>query len=100
MTSESYRPGLGTIRRYGFGAFQPCGYVFFASSSETEPAMTTSSPAFQLAGVATLCFAHREEDAEDQGDLPEERATALRITAQAGERTIEVGQGEGLYGRR
>ena len=23
--------GWGTIRRYGFGAFQPPGYVFFAS---------------------------------------------------------------------
>src|SRR2546428_14046718 len=42
---------------YGLGAFQPCGYVFFASSSDTEPAMITSSPCFQLTGVATLCFA-------------------------------------------
>src|SRR5258706_15521628 len=49
--------GCGTIRRYGRGAFQPCGYVFFASSSDTEPAMITSSPCFQFTGVATLCFA-------------------------------------------
>src|ERR1700746_3912184 len=49
--------GCGTIRRYGSGAFQPCGYAFLASSSETEPAMITSSPDRQLTGVATLCFA-------------------------------------------
>src|SRR2546425_3574171 len=49
--------GCGTIRRYGLGAFQPLGYTFFASSSETEPAMMTSSPCFQLTGVETLCFA-------------------------------------------
>ena len=39
------------------GAFQPSGYCFFASSSETEPAMITSSPCFQFTGVATLCLA-------------------------------------------
>src|SRR6266542_6982105 len=50
-------PGCGTMRMYGFGDFHPCGYVFFASSSDTEPAMMTSSPCFQLTGVATLCFA-------------------------------------------
>src|SRR5207249_2961122 len=49
--------GWGMMRMYGRGAFQPCGYVFFASSSETEPAMITSSPCFQLTGVATLYFA-------------------------------------------
>ena len=31
--------------------------VFLASSSETEPAMMTSSPCFQFTGVATLCLA-------------------------------------------
>ena len=49
--------GCGTMRMYGFGACQPSGYVFFASSSDTEPAMITSSPGFQLTGVATLWFA-------------------------------------------
>ena len=44
------------MRRYGFGDFQPPGYFCFASSSFTEPAMMTSSPCFQLAGVATLCL--------------------------------------------
>ena len=34
--------GCGTIRRYGFGAFQPPGYVFFASSSDTAGTMMTS----------------------------------------------------------
>ena len=31
--------------------------VPLAASSETEPAMITSSPCFQLTGVATLCLA-------------------------------------------
>src|SRR5207237_2645049 len=48
--------GCGVIRRYGFGALKP-GKLFFASSSLTEPEMITSSPCFQLAGVATLCLA-------------------------------------------
>jgi hypothetical protein len=43
-----------TKRMYGRGARQPFGYTFFASSSETDPAMITSSPGSQLAGVATL----------------------------------------------
>jgi len=42
---------------YGLGDFQPSGYVSFASSSETEPAMITSSPCCQFTGVETLCFA-------------------------------------------
>jgi glyoxylase-like metal-dependent hydrolase (beta-lactamase superfamily II) len=54
---RSYPFGCGTMRRYGFGAFQPCGYCFLASSSLTEPAMMTSSPFFQFTGVATLCLA-------------------------------------------
>src|SRR3954453_6756219 len=49
--------GCCVIRRYGFGAFQPCGNCFFASSSLTEPEMMTSPPCFQFAGVATLCLA-------------------------------------------
>jgi len=34
------------MRMYGFGDFQPFGYFFFASSSDTEPEMITSSPFF------------------------------------------------------
>src|SRR5712671_4983209 len=49
--------GCCVMRRYGLGAFHPCGNCFFASSSLTEPAMITSCPCFQLAGVATLCLA-------------------------------------------
>ena len=45
------------MRMYGFGALQPCGYCFLASSSLTEPAIMTSSPFFQFTGVATLCLA-------------------------------------------
>src|SRR6188508_1832311 len=55
LTDQAF--GCGTMRIYGLGDFQPSGYVFFASSSDTEPAMMTSSPCFQLTGVATLCFA-------------------------------------------
>src|SRR5437868_3130222 len=49
--------GCGTIRMYGRGDFHPPGYTFLASSSDTDPAMMTSSPCFQFTGVATLCFA-------------------------------------------
>src|SRR6266700_3177929 len=49
--------GWGTIRRYGFGAFHPPGYFFLASSFETLPLMTTSSPGFQFTGVETWCLA-------------------------------------------
>ena len=42
---------------YGLGDSQPSGQISRAWSSETEPAMTTSSPGFQLTGVETLCFA-------------------------------------------
>ena len=48
--------GCGTIRMYGFGdCHSPKSS--FASSFDTEPAMITSSPGFQLTGVETLCFA-------------------------------------------
>src|SRR5262245_56438968 len=46
--------GCGVIRRYGFGALQPAGNFSFAASSDTELTMITSSPSFQLTGVATL----------------------------------------------
>ena len=49
--------GCGTIRKYGLGDFQPPGYFCFASSSDTDPAMITSSPLFQFTGVATLWLA-------------------------------------------
>lgn len=45
--------GCGTILKYGFGDFQPSGYFCFACSFETDPEMMTSSPGFQLTGVAT-----------------------------------------------
>src|SRR5205823_3888401 len=49
-------PGSGTTRMYGFGASQS-PKISRASSSETEPAMITSSPCFQFTGVETRCFA-------------------------------------------
>ena len=48
FTTLAATPGCGTIRMYGRGDFQPCGYFFFASSSDTEPEMMTSSPCFQF----------------------------------------------------
>ena len=42
---------------YGSGDSQPSGQSSFAASSVTEPAMMTSSPCCQFAGVATLWFA-------------------------------------------
>ena len=48
--------GSGTIRMYGLGdSHSP--KISFAWSSETEPAMITSSPGFQFTGVDTLLFA-------------------------------------------
>src|SRR5882762_48267 len=49
--------GCGVMRRYGFGAFQPAGNFVFASSSDIDGTMITSSPSFQLTGVATLYLA-------------------------------------------
>src|SRR5262249_22138252 len=54
---ESVQAGCGTMRMYGFGAFHPPGHSSRAVSSDTEPAMITSSPFRQFAGVATLWFA-------------------------------------------
>src|SRR5882724_335431 len=48
--------GCATVRRYGFTVLYP-GKILSASSLETAPVMITSSPCFQFAGVATLCFA-------------------------------------------
>ena len=52
-----HQAGCLTILRYSRGAFHPDGKSVFASSSDTEPEMMTSSPCFQFAGVATLCLA-------------------------------------------
>ncbi len=49
--------GCGVSRRYGRNAFQPAGNFDFASESGMDVGMMTSSPRFQLTGVATLCFA-------------------------------------------
>src|SRR5215210_1827137 len=48
--------GCGVILRYGFGALQPLGNFSFAASSDNDGTMITSSPSFQLTGVATLYF--------------------------------------------
>src|SRR5215471_18327372 len=49
--------GCPTTRRYGSTEFQPPGYFFLASSSDTAGTMITSSPRFQFTGVATWCLA-------------------------------------------
>src|SRR5277367_6326975 len=54
-THSTYR-GCGVVRRYGFTVLYP-GKILSASSLETAPVIITSSPCFQFAGVATLCFA-------------------------------------------
>src|SRR6266852_5976087 len=46
--------GCGTTRRYGFKVFQPPGNFAFAASSDNDGTMITSSPSFQLTGVAPL----------------------------------------------
>ena len=52
--ASTYLLGCGVIRRYGLTALKPFGNRSLASSSETAGTMTTSSPSFQLTGVATL----------------------------------------------
>ena len=61
---SGYRPAVGyfltgclVTRRYGFCSSQPSGNSSLASSLETAGTMITSSPSFQLAGVATLLLA-------------------------------------------
>ncbi len=49
--------GWGTTRKYGLIVFHPPGNRCFASSSDTDGTMITSSPFFQFTGVATLCSA-------------------------------------------
>jgi hypothetical protein len=49
-----YLLGWGVSRRYGFTALKPFGNRSLASSSERAGTMITSSPSFQLTGVATL----------------------------------------------
>src|ERR1051326_20282 len=49
--------GCATKRRYGFKVFQPPGNFSLAASSESDGTMITSSPSFQLTGVATLYLA-------------------------------------------
>jgi hypothetical protein len=47
--------GCAAVRIYGFTVLKP-GKSWAASSLDTTPAMMTSSPTFQFAGVDTLCF--------------------------------------------
>ena len=39
LTTPFYGLGCGTIRIYGLGAFQPCGYVVLASEYEFDQAV-------------------------------------------------------------
>ncbi len=51
---RAYLLGWGVTLRYGLMALNPLGNRSLASSSETAGTMITSSPSFQLTGVATL----------------------------------------------
>jgi hypothetical protein len=53
LPEDHARSGCGVTRRYGFFVVNPFGNFFFASSSDTEGTMMTSSPCFQSAGVDT-----------------------------------------------
>ena len=70
---------LGHDPDVGAGDSQPSGYVSRASSSETEPAMITSSPCCQLAGVATLCLRRQLERVDHAQHLVEVAAGRHRI---------------------
>ena len=51
---SAYLLGWGVTRRYGLSALNPLGNRSLASSSESAGTTMTSSPSFQLTGVATL----------------------------------------------
>ena len=67
------------MRRYGFGAFQPSGYLVLASSSDTAGTMMTSSPCFQFTGVATWWFAGELAAIEQAQYLVEVATGAHRV---------------------
>ncbi len=55
LRARAYLFGCGVTRRYGRAAVKPFGYFFFSSSGScTVSGMMTSSPSFQLPGVATV----------------------------------------------
>ena len=88
FASLKQRPyfGCDTTRRYGFSVLKPCGYFFFASSSETDAGMMTSSPGFQFTGVATVCFALKL--AHKDVTLAIELARSVGVPMQAGEHAL------------
>ena len=48
--------GCGTMRRYGFGVFQPFGILLLGFIVRDGAAMMTSSPCFQFTGVDTCAW--------------------------------------------
>ena len=74
-----YWSGCGVIRRYGLMDVNPFGKRSAAVSSVTEGRMTTSSPTFQFAGVAT-CGVWREGRGEPrmEGRRKRRRGKMLR----------------------
>src|SRR5205823_11407054 len=78
MSTSTYC-GCRTVRRYGLCVLNPCGYFFFASSSETEAGMMTSWPGFQFTGVATVCSGRELHRVEQPQHLVEVAPRAHRI---------------------
>src|SRR6478736_10198515 len=86
--AETHRPGCGTTLMYGLGeSHSP--KISLASSSETEPAMITSSPCCQFTGVATLCCA--VSCSEYSLQLTAQHRVATPVNWQQGEDVIIAG---------
>src|SRR5258708_11320487 len=75
--------GWATYRRYGFKVLKPCGYFSFASSSDTDVGMMTSSPGFQFTGVATVCFAFSCNESSRRSTSSKLRPALIGYTSMA-----------------
>ena len=70
---------LGNEPEVRLGRLPAAGYFCFASSSETDDRMMTSSPCFQFTGVATLCVAVSCIESSTRKHFIEVAACAHRI---------------------
>ena len=74
--------GAVTMRRYGRGAFQPCGNILLASSSDTDPAGIL----YTIAGKPNIEFSRTKVD-----------FSAMDFALQAGPLLVDPGGGRGIH---
>src|SRR6267154_2678934 len=89
--------GCDTVRRYGLSVLKPCGYFFFASSSDTEVGMITSWPGFQLTGVATAYLAFNCSASSRSSTSSKLRRAALLVIQCSPQRLPTAIKQERLY---